>query len=324
MADPVLVYLLAASHSGSTLTAMLLNSHPQICTAGELKATSLGDASAYRCSCRTLIGDCPFWRNVSEEMARQGFEYDVRNAHISLQDIPSPYVARLLRPLHRSPAIEVLRDRLLQASPVWRKSFPAWTARNQALVRAIARVAGVRIVADSSKIAIRLKYLRKNRELPIKVVHLVRDGRAVALTYMNPSDFADATDPTLRGGGSGKEQHHRLTMTQAAREWLRSNEEALEALKTIPAPDQMRISYEDLCAGPQTTLESVYRFLGLDEDDSFGDFRSASHHVVGNGMRLDESSEIVLDDRWRTTLGKADLREFDRVAGALNRRFGYV
>ena len=42
---PRLAYLLAASHSGSTLLAMLLGAHPEACTAGELKATNLGFAS---------------------------------------------------------------------------------------------------------------------------------------------------------------------------------------------------------------------------------------------------------------------------------------
>lgn len=322
MDEPGLVYILAASHSGSTLTAMLLNSHPDICTAGELKATSLGDADKYRCSCRTLIGDCPFWQSVSREMKRLGFDYDVRNARTSLKDVPSRYAARLLHPLHRAGAAEFARDLMLQASPVWRRYFPDWAARNHALVRAIATVAGVRMVADSSKIGIRLKYLRKIPDLGIKVIHLVRDGRAVALTYMDPSRFADAANPQLRGGGSGDERHQRLTMTEAAREWLRSNEEACEVLRTIPANDQIRISYESICTDP-ATLRAVHGFLGLPEDDAFNHFRSATHHVVGNGMRLDDSSEIRLDDRWRTHLTSADLREFDRVAGKLNRSLGY-
>jgi hypothetical protein len=32
-----LAYILAASHSGSTLLSMLLGSHPQIATVGEMK-----------------------------------------------------------------------------------------------------------------------------------------------------------------------------------------------------------------------------------------------------------------------------------------------
>jgi hypothetical protein len=302
---------------------MLLNAHPRICTAGELKATNLGDAATYRCSCRALIGECPFWEDVAAEMRRAGFDYDVRNARNHLRDVPSRYAARLLRPLHRSRNAELLRDLMLGLSPTWRNWLPRWSARNHALVRAVARVAGVDVVADSSKIATRLKYLKRNPGLRIKVIHLVRDGRAVALTYMNPSDFADAADPELRGGGSGREAHHRLSMTEAAREWLRSNEEAHEVLKTIPAADQIRIAYEDLCADTASTLARVHGFLEVAESHSYRDFRSAEHHVVGNGMRLDDTSEIRLDDRWRTNLSQADLREFDRVAGDLNRSFGY-
>ena len=55
-----LFYILAASHSGSTLLAMLLGSHPDVCTAGELKAASVGDVDAYRCSCGAPILQCGF------------------------------------------------------------------------------------------------------------------------------------------------------------------------------------------------------------------------------------------------------------------------
>jgi hypothetical protein len=257
-------------------------------------------------------------------MKRLGFDYDVSHAGTSLQDIPSRYAARLLRPLHRAPAHELVRDVLLQASPVWRRFFPLWSERNQALIRSIAGVAGVRVVADSSKIAIRLKYLRKNSGLKIKAVYLVRDGRAVALTYMNPAAFADATDPRLRGGGSGDDRHQRLSMTEAATEWRRSNEEAREALKAIPLSDQIRISYEDVCTHTSATLEKVHEFLGLPKDDGYRNFRLAEHHVVGNGMRLDDTSEVRLDDRWRAHLTEPELREFDRIAGTLNSSLGYT
>ena len=64
-----LAYVLAASHSGSTVLSMLLGAQPRLCTVGELKATALGDPERYRCSCRELIGDCVFWGRVEAEMA---------------------------------------------------------------------------------------------------------------------------------------------------------------------------------------------------------------------------------------------------------------
>ena len=98
---PPLVYLLAASHSGSTLLAFLLGGHPDVCTVGEIKVTSLGDPTRYRCSC----GDhpaCPFWTRVGT-MAARGLPFDVTPPD-RRPNGRDPYVRRLLRPLHRGRA----------------------------------------------------------------------------------------------------------------------------------------------------------------------------------------------------------------------------
>jgi hypothetical protein len=245
---PTLVYILAASHSGSTLTAMLLNSHPSICTVGELKASHMGDVDKYRCSCRALIGECDFWRKVSLDMKSRGIDYDVREARTSLSSIPGKYVRRLLRPLHRGPFLEFVRDGLLALSIAWGKHFPIWLSRNRELLASVAKIAEVKFVADSSKIATRLKFLRRIPGLNIKVVRLVRDGRAVSLTYVDPEKFADASDPSMRGGGSGIRRDDAISMQDAARQWRRSNEEADEIVASLPDEDWIQISYEDLCA----------------------------------------------------------------------------
>ena len=111
-----LIYLLAASHSGSTLLASLLANHPRVCTAGELKLTSLGDVVQYRCSCRAFIEHCPFWLGISEDMTCKGFAFSVSNAGTDLTTGATPYVQRLLRPLHRGPVLEWLRDTALALS----------------------------------------------------------------------------------------------------------------------------------------------------------------------------------------------------------------
>ncbi len=41
-------------------------------------------------------------------------------------------------------------------------------------------------------------------------------------------------------------------------------------------------------------------------------------------MRMDSTSTIRLDERWRSHLTPADLKAFDDVAGDLNRSYGYV
>jgi len=321
---PRLVYLLAASHSGSTLLAMLLNAHPDVCTVGELKATSLGDPHKYRCSCQQLIKDCPFWNGIRQDMAARGFDFNIMNAGTDFRTGATPYVKKLLKPLHRGPLFELLRDLALNLSPSWRRNLPVILARNQALIECVAGRTGKSVIVDSSKIGIRLKYLLRIPGLEIRVIRAIRDGRGVALTYMDPARFADATDPSLRQGGMGGDRRgERLSMAQAAREWRRSNEEAEHVLQRLPLDQQIVSRYEALCKNPDEAIKRLFSFIGVDPDRRITDFRSVEHHIVGNGMRLDSTSEIRLDERWRSSLIPSDLQQFHTEAWAMNAKLGY-
>lgn len=321
---PTLVYVLAASHSGSTLLSLLLGSHPELCTTGELKMTSIGDIERYRCSCLKPILQCEFWSAVKREMQSRGIDFDIDRAGTDVRSGATAFVRRLLRPLHRGPLLEAVRDAGLALSPAWRRQISDIQLRNRELVHVISFITGKRFIVDSSKIGLRLKYLLRNRGFDVKVVRLVRDGRAVALTYTDPVRFADAQKPELRAGGmGGSRDSEKLSVAAAAHEWLRSNEEAEAVLATLPKHDQVQIRYEDLCHDPKATLQQAFTFLGVDPQRMVTEFRSVQHHVIGNGMRLDSSSEIRLDDRWREVFTARDLAEFDRVAGAMNRKLGY-
>jgi hypothetical protein len=87
---------------------------------------------------------------------------------------------------------------------------------------------------------------------------------------------------------------------------------------------QIEVSYEGLCADAEGTLRRIFAFLGVDAARERPPFRAAVHHVVGNGMRLDSTSEVRLDERWRDALSDDDLEIFDAVAGRMNRRLGYT
>jgi hypothetical protein len=322
---PLLAYILAASHSGSTLLAMLLGSHPEVCTVGELKATGIGDPDHYRCSCGAPIRECPFWNDVSRRMAVRGCRFDVAAAGTSIDARASSYAQWLLRPLHRGRLAELARDAALGLSPAWRRHLRRNHILNAALVSTLSEKTGARVIVDSSKIGIRLKYLLRNPNLDVRVVRLVRDGRAVALTYTDPAEYADARIPTLRGGGTGASREaERIPMAQAAREWRRSNEEADALTSGLDAASHITVTYEDLCRTPGDVLRRVFTFLGVTPRGIDEDWRAREYHVVGNGMRFDGASDIRLDDRWRSALAVDALAVFDAEAGAVNRRFGYV
>jgi hypothetical protein len=304
---------------------MLIGAHPEAVTVGELKATSLGSVERYRCSCGELIRQCTFWAQVKERMASRGLEFDVAQARTNILETRSRYAARLLRPLHRGPLAEFCRDAALGVSSSWRKHVADIQARNVALIHAICELSGAHVVVDSSKLGLRLKYLLRTPSLDVKVIRLIRDGRGVALTYVNPTDFADASDVRRRGGGSGLDAGRRqgLDMRDAAREWRRSNEEADALLGGLDKSQWTEVRYEDLCGNPADTLRRLCTFVGIDPACAVVNFRSVVHHVVGNGMRHDSTSEVRLDERWRSELDATQLSEFDSIAGDLNRRYGY-
>jgi len=325
MTHPQLVYVLAASHSGSTLLAMLLGSHAETCTVGELKVTSLGDAGHYLCSCGQPIRQCTFWQQVHAGMAAQDVSFDIANAATDIRHDPTWYTGRLLRPLHRGALMERLRDAALSLSPTWHRVRAGVQRRNRLLVQIICDLYGAHMLIDSSKVGLRLKYLLRDPELDVRVVRLIRDGRAVALTYRDPHEFADAKDANLRHGGNGDGwAEHGRPIRDGAWEWRRSNEEAECLLRGVDPSRWTDVHYEELCADPDATMDRLFRFLGLDPERRIGEFRTRAAHVIGNGMRLDTDCSVQTDDRWRSILTAEDLAEFDAVAGDLNRRYGYT
>ncbi len=320
-----LIYILAASHSGSTLLAMLLGAHPEISTVGELKFTSLGNVDQYLCSCQKEVKKCPFWSDVVHEMAKRGHLFDFSNPGTDFHSEMSSYVQWLLRPLHRGRVLEEARDSALVLSPTWRTRFPRIQELNSVLMESICNLTGKKVIVDSSKVGLRLKFLLRNPALDVKVIRLIRDGRAVAMTYTDPARFADASDPRYRGGGIGGEREsERLTMARAAREWKRSNEEAETILKNLDRSRWIEVRYESLCVQTEGTLKELSKFIGVNPDYELAGFRSVDHHIIGNGMRLDSTDEIKLDERWRGSLTKSELGAFSLVAGKLNRQLGYT
>jgi sulfotransferase family protein len=319
-----LVYILAASHSGSTLLAMLLGRHPHVCTVGELKATSFDHVDRYPCSCRTTVIACPFWAGISQLMQLRGFDFNITDVGTDFSSVPSRYARWLLQPLYRGPLLETLRDVALACSPTWRFHLSRAQLRNVALAESICAHSGKRVIIDSSKTALRLKYLLLNPRFEVRVVRLVRDGRAVALTYTDPATFADATDPALRGGGTGAHRdRERLSLQLAAREWRRSNEEAEAILPQLASSQWIQIRYETLCTRPDATLRELFTFIGVDPVLPSSDPCHVEHHIIGNGMRLDVSLQIRLDERWKSVLDNDSLRIFHNEAGRMNRRLGY-
>jgi hypothetical protein len=305
-----MAYILSANFSGSTLLAMLLGSQPEGTTVGEMRAPALGDPNAYLCSCGEQIKKCAFWMKITAAMARRGIQnFDITEPRISLHDANNKYVRRLLNPLPRGPLLEAVRTTGLSLMPSWPAHLREVYLRNTALVESLQEVTGARIVIDSSKISLHLKYLLRCEALKIKVIFLIRDGRAVTNSSLGHG-LKRATRPE--------------TIAAGAYSWRRNAEGAEQVLSELPKSQQIFLQYEELCRDPQATLRRLCEFLGMDTREIVLDFRAKTQHIIGNEMRLKSGSDIRLDERWRTALSQEDLAVFEEVAGENNRKYGYV
>ena len=77
--------------------------------------------------------------------------------------------------------------------------------------------------------------------------------------------------------------------------------------------------YEDLCTDPEHELGRICEMVGLAKLPGPYDFRAGDHHIIGNHMRLANSSEIVLDERWSSILTEQEVetvRSSPAVTGA--------
>lgn len=302
-------YILSANYSGSTLLAMLLGSQPEAVTVGEMRAPHVGTEEDYRCSCGEPIKQCQFWRDVTEQMAKRGVaHFDITQARLSIHETENRYVHRLLEPLPRGMFLETVRRAGLALSLAWPLHLSNVQRRNVALAEALREITGAKVVVDSSKIALHLKYLLRSPDLKMKVVRLVRDGRAVTMSTL---------------GHGFKRDTRRETIAGAALSWRKNNEAAERILAEMPESQWKFLQYEELCRRPEETLRELCGFLGMDTGRVVLDFRARTQHVLGNEMRLKSGSEIRLDERWRTGLSKEDLQVFEEVAGDLNRKYGY-
>jgi len=144
-----------------------------------------------------------------------------------------------------------------------------------------------------------------------RFVHLVRDGRDAALSFLS-------VPPGIMTEGWG----HPRDAAGFACQWATEVREARRLGARVGAR-YLEVRYETLVAGPQTALRAVCDFAGLQYDDAMlgyvGDTDSARK---AHQQRLNEPPRVGVRD-WRTEMAAADRRAFEAVAGDLLAELGY-
>ena len=265
--NPVeVIYILGAGHCGSTLLSLCLDQHSSIIGLSEI--ITLNRKKPGWSGDRYALND-HFWSEVDRVM-NERYRESLREVPFNLRpSLPSYYLA-------------------LQ--------------RNRTAFNCILNVAGKTIICDSSKDSKRLNMLLESKLFKVRVIYLVRDGRAIVHSYR-------------RKYGSWLPGWFNLTSTDRAARRLKTR---------FGSNNWLTIRYEDMVTDLEGTLRKISNFAEINfEPTMLKPDTSNFKGLGGNNLLKRPIDSIKLDTAWKTEMPTI-VRAFTSVTvSSYNRRHGY-
>jgi Sulfotransferase family len=158
-------------------------------------------------------------------------------------------------------------------------------------------------------------------------VHIVRDGRDVAVSHAEQPWLSAASSGAGRRGRGGQlwGPYPRWWVEQDRREefvavpdvvrsawcWRRFTEAALHGLASLPADRSIEVRYESVVRDPAGTARLLADFIGASP---------AGHQAVAAGLAEAKPGSV---GRWRSALSAQQAAEVEQETGQLLARLGY-
>lgn len=312
-----LVYIASDHRSGSTLLVNLLNQIAISQSVGELlnlnnfiNKKEVGKSRQWLCTCNKPLEGCFLWSQVIKS-----YETKEKKKLYELETLAKPNKNKILD-LLAALSIFAVRTRKIKKKSI---QFLYKNKKNRhvghncfKVLDYVCEVVKKNIIIDSSKIPDQLYALisSRNKNYRIKVIHLVRDGRAVCHSRIKRA----------------KELGKNFTYTNAIISWVKANVKIINLKSFFNEEDVLTIRYEDLCADTETVMRKVFSMLDLPFDQAalyLG--REEDHNIGGSQHLFSPGTKIVLDERWKDAMSSKKKNEllFNLFGLFFNKRFGY-
>jgi hypothetical protein len=296
-----------SGRSGSTILDTILGQVEGFFSCGELRNLWDNGLKARRlCGCGVALPECPVWKRVVESAFGSLAESDLdRTIAIREQS-------------------QSLRSRLTMAIPAGRGRLRASPVRGyldclEKLYTSIAATTGCRVIVDSSKLPSHTALLQMLPSIDVYVVHLLRDPRAVAYSWLRKKARQDA----------GGIMH--MPQFSPARTALQWNVRALStaALCRRQRAQSLTLSYEDFIRDPREATRRIVALTGETAALPFVDSSHArlgmTHTVWGNPGRFQSGTvEISMDDEWQRKMTRKDRAVVTAMTWPLLAYYGYL
>ncbi|OLT41876.1 hypothetical protein BJF86_02390 [Serinicoccus sp. CNJ-927] len=308
MSKTRVLFISGVGRSGSTLIERTLGTDPRIVVLGEV--THLWERSLVMdelCGCGQPFSACPFWQAVGQRAFGGWHNIDARAVIATRAELD-----RVSRTPRSGPGL---------GPAAYRRKLRDYGALYAKLYRAAAEVAGAEVVVDSSKQPSVPYVLRHQKDLDLRVLHCIRDSRAVALSWTKTVNRPEAQTESF--GTMTRYSPAKLSVV-----WLAHNL-AAAATRLTGAPVKT-LRYEDWTEKPEEGTAEILRFCGLHpsspEAMSDGTVTLVLNHTCsGNPLRFTTGEvKIRMDERWRTELPSHSKRLVGALTLPLLRTFGYV
>jgi hypothetical protein len=285
-ARPPAPFVVGVARSGTTLLRMMLDAHPQLTIPPETHFIP------------KLIKVC---EEAGEDARERSFELLTTHRRWPDFGLDPDELRAAFDELDPFTAGDALRA--FYAAYAARQGKPRWGDKSPGYVRRMPRIQSA---------------------LPeARFVHLIRDGRDVALSQLDVHHGADS-------------------VREAAEDWSEGIGKARRSARRVE--HYMEAAYEDLVADPEPVLRRVCEFVELPYDEAMLSYHEHAEERMAETVRdLDRRGDTAIPaelrarqhsrvssppqtqraGRWRTDMSAEDRREFEAVAGELLAELGY-
>ena len=302
-----LVFVGGMGRSGSTLIERLLGELPGFCSVGEtVHLWRRGLVEDERCGCGRSFSDCDFWADVGREAFGGWHRLDADQV-LGLKDGVDR--TRFLPALLNGSCGGPLAARCERYTELYHRLYSA-----------VSLVSGARVIVDASKHASLAACLRRRYGARLRLLHVVRDPRAVAHSWSRRVARPDASER------SSEPEMARYSPGRAAVQWVTQNA-GLDALSRRGIPT-LRVRYEDFVADPGGEFARIANFAGhagapLDVAGGGVDL-SEGHAMSGNPMRFTNGRiGVRADHGWREAMPSWRRGLVAAVTTPFRGRYGY-
>lgn len=309
-----LVYIASTGYSGSTLLECILGSNDSCVNLGEIYKIHTWK----QCACGLDRPECDFWRQVAIELGEPirpdgcllgeyyGHGRRKRGAFgtPTLHDLFIASGGPRTLPLFRSLAPEV-------------RHFHEHANKAGRLFAAAAKVANASVVVDASKDPVYLKHFHAAMPEKIRVIHLVRDARAVTWSFLKNFE--------RDGAAYVSEEDQAPVISDICSYWLQRNRNIKMAISNVPASQKCLLRYEDLCTNPEASAAKLSDLLDVPIKIPERIEPWTQHRIASNPRLSDQRSamSIKLTEGWRKKLSPEEFSEIESLTGKAAVAYGY-